>query len=143
MAMRIKSFVLIEKDERYLLIKEAAPKWEEKWFFPGGGLKENENPEEGAIRETLEEAGYRIDLKGIVYIRYNPSFLQGKMSIFYLAGISGGEIKTIEDKHSLSVKWFSYEELLKLPLRQNMLQIIDTYRQHKGIIPLEAFKVIP
>lgn len=140
--MRIKSFVLIEKDERYLLIKEAAPKWEEKWFFPGGGLKENESPEEGAIRETLEESGYRIDLKGIIYIRYHPSFLQDKMSIFYLAGISGGEIKTTEDKHSLSVKWFSYEELLKLPLRQNMLQIIDTYRRHKGMIPLEAFKII-
>ena len=142
MTMRIKSFVLIEKEERYLLIKEAAPKWEEKWFFPGGGLKENESPEEGAIRETLEESGYRITLKGIVYIRYNPSFLQGKISVFYLGAVAGGEIKTTGDKHSLSVKWFSYEELLKLPLRQKMLQIIDTYRQHKGMIPPEAFKVI-
>lgn len=140
--MRIKSFVLIEKDDRYLLIKEAAPKWEEKWFFPGGGLKENESPEEAAIRETLEEAGCRIELKGIVYIRCNPSFLQGKVSVFYLADIIGGEIKTTEDKHSLSVKWFSYEELSKLPLRQKMMEIVNCYRQHKGLMPLEAFKMI-
>ena len=141
-AMRIKSFVILEKDDRYLLIKEAAPKWEEKWFFPGGGLKEGESPEEGAIRETLEEAGYAIALSGIVYVRFNPSFLQDKISIFYLGTITGGELKKTEDKHSLSVKWFTYEELAKLPLRQKMMEIVNSYREHKGVIPTEAFKIM-
>jgi 8-oxo-dGTP diphosphatase len=141
-AMRIKSFVLIEKDDRYLLIKEAAPKWEEKWFLPGGNVKDGESPEEGAIRETLEEAGCRVALNGIIYIRYYPSFFEDKVHIFYSATVLSDDLKTTEDKHSLSVKWFSYNELSKLPLRQKMLEIVDCYRQPKGMIPTEAFKII-
>lgn len=140
--MRIKSFVLIEKDNRYLLIKEAAPKWEEKWFFPGGNVKDGESPEEGAVRETKEEAGCRVILNGIIYVRYYSSFFEGKLHVFYAATVVGDEIKTAEDKHSLSVKWFSYDELAKLPLRQNMMEIVNCYREQKGIIPTEAFRII-
>jgi ADP-ribose pyrophosphatase YjhB (NUDIX family) len=140
--MRIKSFVLIEKGDRYLLIKEAAPKWEEKWFFPGGNVKEGESPEDGAIRETLEEAGCPVSLNGIIYVRYYPSFFEGKIHIFYSATVVSDTIKTTEDKHSLSVKWFSYEELSKLPLRQKMMEIVDTYRKGKVAIPVESFKII-
>ena len=140
--MRIKSFVLIEKDGRYLLIKEDAPKWEEKWFFPGGNVKDGESPEEAAIRETKEEAGCRVVLNGIIYVRYYSSFFEGKTHVFYSASVVDDEIKTIEDKHSLSVKWFSYEELSKLPLRQKMMEIVNCYREHKGMIPVGAFKII-
>jgi ADP-ribose pyrophosphatase YjhB (NUDIX family) len=140
--MRIKSFVLIEKAGRYLLIKEAAPKWEEKWFFPGGNVKDGESPEEGAIRETMEEAGCGVTLNGIVYMRYYPSFFEGKIHIFYAATLVGDGIKITGDKHSLSVKWFTYEELAKLPLRQKMMDIVNSYREHKGMIPTDAFKII-
>ncbi len=142
MYMRIKSFVLIEKDEHYLLIKEAAPKWEEKWFLPGGNVKQGESPELGAIRETLEEAGCEISLNTIFYIRYYNFFFNKKISIFYSASIIGEKIKQTEDKHSLSVKWFSYEELSKLPLRQKLMDIINAYRKHKTGIPINNFRII-
>ena len=140
--MRIKSFVLIEKDDHYLLIKEAAPKWDEKWFLPGGNLKKGESPELAAIRETLEEAGCEIRLNGIIYARYYTSFFNRRLNLFYSANILGDKIKDKEDKHSLSVKWFSYDELSKLPLRQKLMDIINAYRNHKTVIPVNNFRII-
>jgi 8-oxo-dGTP pyrophosphatase MutT (NUDIX family) len=140
--MRIKSFVLIEKDDQYLLIKEAAPKWDEKWFLPGGNLKKGESPELAAIRETYEEAGCEIKLKGIIYTRYYTSFFNRRLNLFYLADIIGEKIKEKEDKHSLSVKWFSYDELSKLPLRQKLMDIINAYRKQKIAIPVNSFRII-
>ena len=32
------------------------------WSFPGGGVEEEETPEDCAIRETLEESGYQVTL---------------------------------------------------------------------------------
>src|SRR5690348_13581593 len=30
------------------------------WVFPGGGLDQGETPEEGAVREVLEETGFEV-----------------------------------------------------------------------------------
>ncbi len=32
------------------------------WVLPGGGLERNETPETGAVREVLEETGYRVTI---------------------------------------------------------------------------------
>ena len=41
-------------------------------LFPGGGIDENENPEEGVLRETFEETGAIIkNLKKIGIIRFD------------------------------------------------------------------------
>ncbi len=140
--MILKSFVLIEKAGRYLLIKEAAKKWNGKWFFPGGKVELNESPENAARRETKEEAGCEIVINGMFYFRYNQGFLDNHLAIFYAATIVGEEIiKTVADKHSLEVKWFTYEEILKLSLRQKLLDILNNY-QKENILPTTNFKII-
>lgn len=139
--MILKSFVLIEKAGRYLLIKEAAKKWSGKWFLPGGKVEVNETPETAAHRETKEEAGCDILINGIFFFRYNQGFLDNYLAIFYSASIVGEEIiKTIADKHSLEVKWFTYDEIVKLPLRQKLLDIINNY-QKENVLPAANFKI--
>ena len=140
--MILKSFVLIEKAGRYLLIKEAAKKWNGKWFLPGGKVEINESPETAAHREVKEEAGCDISINGMFYFRYNTGFLDNYLAIFYSAKIVGEEIiKTVADKHSLDVQWFTYDEIIKLPLRQNLLDIIKNYTKDK-ILPITNFKII-
>ncbi|MES2513531.1 MAG: NUDIX hydrolase [Bacteroidota bacterium] len=137
--MIFKSFVLIEKEGRYLLIREAAAKWKGKWFLPGGKVDPGERPEDAAHREVREEAGCNVNLKGIFYFRYNEGFLDRYLALFFSADMIGDEIKTIADKHSLEVKWFTYEEIKTLQVRQKMLEIIDSYRM-SGVIPVSNFK---
>lgn len=47
---------------KFLCVKER----DHKWWIPGGGVDPHESHEQGAIRETLEETGINIDLKGII-----------------------------------------------------------------------------
>lgn len=142
--MQVKGFVLIEKEGRYLLIQEASFKWKGQWFLPGGGPKPNETPEMAAKRETLEEAGCEVSLDGIFYIRHYQGTFEHRLHLFYCGTIGGDKIKTSRDKHSLGAQWFTYEELVKLPLRQNLLEVIDAHYRLRGNIamPTHNFQTI-
>lgn len=37
-----------------------------KWWIPAGGVNINESHQDAAIRETLEETGVNVSLKGII-----------------------------------------------------------------------------
>lgn len=56
------SFVVIFKDdsrkEVFLVLRSDKPIWN----LPGGGIEDNESPEDTALRETFEETGFRISL---------------------------------------------------------------------------------
>lgn len=140
--MIIKTFVLIQKENRYLLIKEASKKWEGKWFIPGGTAKHGEKPEHAAHRETKEEAGCDININGIFYIKYTDGIIKNSLSVFYAATIAGEEtLKQFPDKHSLDVKWFTYEEIKSLPTREKLLSILNSFQKEK-LIPVENFTIV-
>jgi ADP-ribose pyrophosphatase YjhB (NUDIX family) len=139
--MRVKSFVLIEKDNRYLLIQEANEKWKGKWYLPGGSTKDGETAEQGAKREVLEEAGCDVELTHVFFVKYHSGFFNRKVSIFYCGKQLDDRIKTIPDKESLAVKWVSYEELGSMPLRNNLKDLIDIYRSHTGFTPVGEFRL--
>ena len=131
--MKLTSFALIEDNDRYLLIKESNPVWGGKWFFPGGEAKENESPKQAVLRETMEEAAVKIDVKGMFYSRYYHGLLRNNLCFYFYAKALDHETKKLPDKHSLESRWFRYEELLSLPLRdkENAIGIINTYRNLK------------
>jgi ADP-ribose pyrophosphatase YjhB (NUDIX family) len=129
--MKLTTFALIENNESYLLICEASTKWRGKWFFPGGHAKKHETPEQAVVRETKEEAACEIALKGMFYSKYFPGLLNNKLCIYYYAEAITKEIKKQPDKHSLESRWFKYEEIMELPLRDNVMDIINTYRNLK------------
>ncbi len=139
--MRLKSFVLIEKDSRYLLIQEARPKWEGKWYLPGGSLKPGETLVEGARREVMEEAGCDVELSAVFFVKYHSGFFNRKVAVFFCGRQVGDVLKTTADKDSLAVKWFSYEELIALPLRGNLKHLIEVYRSHIGFTPVNEFRL--
>ena len=45
------------REEQILLVKEPG---DEGWSLPGGWADVGESPSEAAVRETLEESGYRV-----------------------------------------------------------------------------------
>jgi 8-oxo-dGTP diphosphatase len=140
--MVIKSFVLIEKDFRYLLIQEASFKWRGKWFLPGGRVKRGESPEDAVIRETMEEAGCKVKVEGIFYIKCYEGFFTNKLHIFYSGTIADDSIKSFEDRHSMGAKWFTFEEIRGLPVRQKMIKILERHRKYKGTMSVRNFKLI-
>lgn len=104
---------------RYLLCQEFA---NQGFWCPGGAVDPGERLGPAAIRETKEEAGIDIELKGILAIEYNPCGLDRRQSsyfvrmriIFYAEPTAEGLQqlpKSRPDFESAGACWCSYEEI--------------------------------
>ncbi|NOU75389.1 NUDIX domain-containing protein [Paenibacillus sp. LMG 31458] len=58
------SQALIIQDNKVLMVKQYVQRGDIVWNFPGGGIEENETPEQACIRETKEETGFDIKIEG-------------------------------------------------------------------------------
>ncbi|HET6225358.1 MAG TPA: NUDIX hydrolase [Bacteroidia bacterium] len=129
--MKLTSFALVEKNDKYLLVCETSIRWKGHWFFPGGQVKKDESPEMAAVRETKEETGNDIKLDGMFYSKYNPGILIAELCFYYHAELDPLQVTIIDGSELLKYEWFTYDEILNLPLRENALDIINTYRNLK------------
>lgn len=66
--------------------------YEDYYTFPGGGLEEGENLEEGVIREIKEEFGIDVKVVKKLYEMYYEKFDQ--QEYFFLCEYLGGEFGT-------------------------------------------------
>ena len=119
---RVALFVLRDKDGRVLLQykDKNAPFLPEHWAFFGGGIDENETPEEAAKREAKEEIG--IELDNIRFFRrYEFQEEKGLYEKFvFIAPLEHSPVslkKQQEEGQDLGL--FSFEELKKLKVSNN------------------------
>ena len=87
--MRIRAgVVLIEADKVALIERHRAGR--HYYVFPGGGMDEDETPEQAAVREMEEETGLRVTVQRMVAeIHFGLS-----IQYYYLAERVGGEFGT-------------------------------------------------
>jgi 8-oxo-dGTP diphosphatase len=59
---------VVDKDEKFLLIKRvpASKFFPGQWDFPGGKVHANEEPSNGAFRETREETSLRVIIDRLI-----------------------------------------------------------------------------
>jgi ADP-ribose pyrophosphatase YjhB (NUDIX family) len=102
--------VLSQKEEVLLVLREDF----RIWALPGGGLEPNETWEQAAVRETLEETGYEVEILQYVgeYWRPQMSEGQGDLRRVFLARVTGGD-PSQQDKESIDVRWFPVSALPK------------------------------
>ncbi len=142
--MQILCFVLIERNDQFLLICEASQKCRGKWFLPGGKVDKNESLSEAAMREVYEEAGCTVELTGLFYFRYFEKYFGDQLHIYFTGRTNCIALKNFEDSESLGAGWFKYEDILKMPVRQNVIEVINAWRNkgNPGILPLTHFHLI-
>jgi ADP-ribose pyrophosphatase YjhB (NUDIX family) len=141
------AFVIIQKDNKFLLIQEC--RYQQPWYIPGGKVEFNENILEAAKRETQEEAGIPINLDGILQIEHTtlPNQKAIRLRIIFVAHPQDNTPpKTNPNQHSLNARWFTLQEINQLPLREkNLTQLCQNLSQGQQIYPLEilTFKTQP
>ena len=120
--------VLIQDENRYLLIKRAANPDKGFWSVPGGLVELGERVVEAAKREALEETGLKIDILkrlGIVdKIEYdkNNKILYHFIIIQFLAIPIGGELKPMDD--ALEANWINRNKLKEYQLTKSLEQFL-------------------
>jgi 8-oxo-dGTP pyrophosphatase MutT (NUDIX family) len=71
-----------------------------------------------ALRECQEEAGIKVDLKGVLKFDHSVDGDQARMrAIFYAEPISIDEahnFKTVPDEESIEARWVTIQEILEL-----------------------------
>lgn len=123
---------VVAHEGRYLVVRET--KHGQRWYLPGGGVEEGESPRDGCKRETLEEAGVRVEPFAFLdvqhYVREGPSVV---LRFIAAARPLSFEPKDFADEHSLEARWLKREEIAALPLRDpEVLEHIDRYERLFG-----------
>lgn len=128
---------IVIKDGKVLLLKH---KKLGVWLYPGGHVDADEIPTETAVRETLEETGYEIELlkniKGKLmesaianqlaqpllilyeYVPYKDKEPHMHFDIVYLGRVKGKRQEPHEGE-SKEIRWFSEKEIDGLDTYEN------------------------
>jgi len=118
---RIGVAAIITRSNKVLLIRRKGPHGAGTWSTPGGHLEFAEDPQQCAIRETLEEVGLqlsRVDFLGITNDIFSGS---GKhyITIWMKAARFSGEPTIAAASEVADIAWFEWDALpspLFLPL---------------------------
>ncbi len=123
--MRIVSGVLIQKDNKFLLVQEGEASIRGTWSFPGGKVDAGEDFEATAIREAKEEAGVDVRILEKIGVFETP----GRIQHLYEAEIVGGEIKYPKDE-LIDCKWLTAQDLEHEKLRGPwMLEVMKKFEK--------------
>ena len=123
---------VIEHEGKYLLVEELS-NGKLVYNQPAGHLDPNETLEQAAIRETLEETGWTIELEGVVGVAlyHSPhNDTTYNRTTFHAKALAHDPTITLDDGIQQAI-WLSYEEICAASdkLRsQLVLRAIEQYR---------------
>lgn len=131
--MVVGSIPLWRDDERVLLCRRAIEPRHGYWTLPAGFMENSETTEEAAARETMEEAGARIELKGLFSLMNVPHVHQ--VHLFYRAHLL--DLDFSAGVESLEVKLFREDEIpwddIAFPtVSQTLRLFFDDLKAHRS-----------
>ena len=130
--------VINEKEEVLLILREDF----RIWALPGGGVEPDETPEQAAVRETLEETGYLVEILQYIGEYWRPQMSHGKGDLrhVFLAQAIGGTPAQHDDE-SIDVRWFPASALPKRMFRFSREHIDDALA--RPAMPLKKEQRLP
>lgn len=113
----------IIQEKKILLIQSSGGDQKGKWGPPAGHAEEGESPQEVAIRETKEETGLDVKIKGIVQVGAFNYKDKDYIVVFYLAEAKDLSSLKLQKEEVSDHVWASLDDLRsnKYPFRKKFL----------------------
>lgn len=124
--------ILILHEKNFVLLKRASHKPQGgTWGAPGGKVEKNETPLEAIIRETYEETGLILNEQNTIL--HQTFFVTHDEHCFsyhlYTYQVASRPSITLEENCHDEYKWFSQEDITKIPLIHDMEFCITDFFQ--------------
>ena len=140
---RVTVAAVVFDGERYLLVEEVAESGTPLLNQPAGHLEPGESLAEAAIRETLEETGWHVEIEALL----GASLLTNARSgityyrTSFLARPRSHDPRQVLDQGILGPRWMRYEEIIADPSRLRSESVLATIEQHRSgrRFPVEGF----
>jgi len=119
--IKIVSAIVVADRRVLLLLRDDNPEIRDPncWQLPGGGVEENETPDEAIKRELQEEIGI---IPSSLRFLISPS----AETHAYLARLTDEEVKNIKKgNEGKDLRFFSFDELSQIPLTQKLKNVIQ------------------
>ena len=103
---------LVSDGRRVLLVRRSVPPRVGCWAFPAGYMDGDELPEEALAREVAEEAGLRVEVRGLQAVTPLAGWGEQRgLLLLYQAELTShcGELSAHDDVSE--VRWFGPEEI--------------------------------
>jgi 8-oxo-dGTP pyrophosphatase MutT (NUDIX family) len=127
------ALVVVRKDDRFLLVHER--KHGQLWYLPAGRAEFGETLEAAACRETLEEAGVPILLRGLLRLEHSLVPRGARVRAVFLAEPVDGTLpKSVPDSESLGAAWVSLADLSNYELRGPEVEQLLRYVAEGGTV---------
>jgi len=122
---------VILENNKVLLVQVKSMKGRKIWTFPKGHIEQGETPRQAALREVLEETGYKAAIvKPLLKVRYAFT-LKGryvrKVVQWYLMK-KLGRIGKHDPSEILAINWVSInkaKEMVEYPSDKRLLEIVE------------------
>jgi 8-oxo-dGTP pyrophosphatase MutT (NUDIX family) len=131
--MRTRAGIVLIEDDKVALIERHRSVLD-YFVFPGGGVDEGETPEQGAIRETMEELGLEVVIRqklAIIHFAQSDQF-------YYLVESVGGEFGSGTGEEFTDADPGNPNEGVYIP----MWMPIDELPNHENVYPVQIAKLV-
>ena len=135
----ISLIIVRNKEGKYLCVKE---KKNRGWWIPGGRVDPPESFQAAAVRETREEAGVDVALRGVIKIEmslHDPQYMRQRVVFFAEPVDEAQKPKSVPDKESEGAAYLTLEEIRELrkgPVGWRGPEIIEfaEYLENGGVV---------
>lgn len=113
---KVAAAVLIEKENRVLLVRRVNQPHRGLWTLPAGFVNGGEDPAQAAMRECLEETNLVVKIKNVYDVIAGREHERGAdFVIVYSAEIVSGDMHPADDADA--VEWFDKNNLPELAFK--------------------------